>query len=73
LHSLAGSLLTLGAHRAGHFAKQLEAAIPKLEQPEMARFVEELLATLADTEIEISTFVGSFADQRQENLAPLEE
>jgi PAS domain S-box-containing protein len=73
LHSLAGSLLTLGAHRAGHFAKQLEAAIPKLEQPEMARFVEELLATLADTETEISTFVGSFDDQRQENLAPLEE
>ncbi len=70
LHSLAGSLLTLGAHRAGHFAKQLEIVVPQLAASDRQHFVRLMLKELTIVEGELSAFVERYADKERPSLLP---
>jgi CheY-like chemotaxis protein len=70
LHSLAGSLLTLGAHRAGHFAKQLETVVPQLAASDRQHFVRLMLKELTIVEGELSAFVERYADKERPSLLP---
>jgi PAS domain S-box-containing protein len=58
LHSLAGSLMTLGAHRSGHFARQLELAVGQVELPELSSIFTELMAELDFVEMAVKDFIS---------------
>jgi PAS domain S-box-containing protein len=70
LHSLTGSLLTLGAHRAGHFAKQLESVAAQLTASDRQHFVRLMLKELTIVEGELSLFVARYADKERPSLLP---
>jgi PAS domain S-box-containing protein len=57
LHSLAGSLMTLGAHRSGHFARQLELAVAQVEFSELAPTFLLLMDELDAVEKAVKYFV----------------
>jgi PAS domain S-box-containing protein len=57
LHSLAGSLMTLGAHRSGHFARQLELAVGQVEFSELAPTFLLLMDELDAVEGAVKSFV----------------
>jgi PAS domain S-box-containing protein len=59
LHSLAGSLMTLGAHRSGHYARQLELAVVQVELSELSTVFTELMAELDFVEKGVQGFVAS--------------
>jgi two-component system, sensor histidine kinase and response regulator len=58
LHSLAGSLMTLGAHRSGHFARQLELAVAQVELVELSAVFTELMAELDFVELGVKNFIA---------------
>jgi PAS domain S-box-containing protein len=58
LHSLAGSLMTLGAHRAGHFARQLELALSQVEISGLSDTFILLMDELDAVEEAVKSFVS---------------
>jgi PAS domain S-box-containing protein len=62
LHSLAGSLMTLGAHRSGHFARQLELAVAQVEFSELAPTFLLLMDELDAVEEAVKYFVSERDD-----------
>jgi PAS domain S-box-containing protein len=58
LHSLAGSLMTLGAHRSGHFARQLELAIAQVAFSELTPVFIQLMDELDTVEEAVERFVA---------------
>jgi PAS domain S-box-containing protein len=58
LHSLAGSLLTLGAHRAGHFARQLELAVAQVAFAELSPVFLQLMDELDAVEDAVKQFIN---------------
>jgi PAS domain S-box-containing protein len=58
LHSLAGSLMTLGAHRAGHFARQLELAVAQVTFSDLTSVFLQLMDELDSVEEAVKRFVS---------------
>jgi CheY-like chemotaxis protein len=58
LHSLAGSLMTLGAHRAGHFARQLELAVAQVRFADLASIFLQLMNELDEVENAVKRFIS---------------
>jgi PAS domain S-box-containing protein len=58
LHSLAGSLMTLGAHRAGHFARQLELAVAQVAIIELSSVFLQLMDELDAVEEAVKQFIS---------------
>jgi PAS domain S-box-containing protein len=71
LHSLSGSLLTLGAHRAGHFARQLEMACGQFSEFESKKLTSELLIAIDAVETEVNVFIQQQLGSTQVNLSPV--
>ena len=61
LHSLAGSLLTLGAHRSGHFARQLELAVAQVAFSELSPVFLQLMDELDAVEEAVRRFISEIA------------
>jgi PAS domain S-box-containing protein len=61
LHSLAGSLMTLGAHRSGHFARQLELAVAQVAFSELSPVFSQLMDELDAVEEGVRRFVAERA------------
>jgi PAS domain S-box-containing protein len=58
LHSLAGSLMTLGAHRSGHFARQLELAVVQVAFSDLLPVFLQLMDELDAVEEAVKRFVS---------------
>jgi PAS domain S-box-containing protein len=58
LHSLAGSLMTLGAHRAGHFSRQLELAVSQVAFSELPPVFLQLMDELDSVEEAVRRFTS---------------
>jgi PAS domain S-box-containing protein len=71
LHSLSGSLLTLGALRTGHFARQLEMGCEQFSEFECKKLIGELLTAIDEVEKEVSLFIHTQLGSAQVNRSPV--
>ena len=60
VHSLAGSLLTLGAHRGGHYARSFEQIMASATNDDLLAYSGILLAELNVIELAVRQFADSY-------------